>query len=164
MKRYPFSFIWGIFSWLLLICGVIYVYFFLPVWGEVATPFLQLKLIGTLITFVIMNTELLPRLLLWTSSVITGWPRIWDLLGYCLPKKTRTTVYDPITQELLEDYLTTRQKYRSKPARCWLNFCFLLRTVLLMIDCWRVLLADKTIQMLAKIVPAMIKQWWTMIR
>jgi hypothetical protein len=74
-----------------------------------------------------------------------GWPRFWELFGYCLPKKPRERVYEPGRNELLEDYLETRGRYRTAWSRRWLCFCFTFRTVLLVVDCWRALVTDKAV-------------------
>jgi hypothetical protein len=85
-----------------------------------------------------------------------GWPRLWTLLPYCLPKKIQENIYKPAHNELLEDYLETR-KYRTRWERRWLNFAFTLRTLLLIADCWRVILMNR----LAGLAPERIRQWWS---
>ncbi|WP_417378171.1 hypothetical protein [Gimesia sp.] len=96
-----------------------------------------------------------------TSKKLTpGWPRFWEMGQYLLPKKTRERVYTPAHQELTEDYIKTR-KIRSKWARRWLNLCFTFRTLLLITDCWRALLTDKSFQMLLKLVPVPFREWWS---
>jgi hypothetical protein len=85
-----------------------------------------------------------------------GWPRLWDLLQYCLSRKAREQIYEPAYNELLEDYLESR-KYRTKWARRWVYFAFTLRTLLLMADCWREVFKDK----LSGLVPEWIRKWWT---
>lgn len=89
-----------------------------------------------------------------------GFPRFWELLGYVLPKKTRERVFTPTYQELLEDYVSVRRKYRTKWARRWLNFCFTFRTLLMIGDCFRAMMADKAFQLLLRLVPEPIKKWW----
>jgi hypothetical protein len=69
-------------------------------------------------------------------------------------------VYDPGVNELLEDYVGTRRKYRSRIVRFWLNTCFTLRTALLLVDCWRVLAASKAVKMLLNWTPEPVKRWW----
>lgn len=90
-----------------------------------------------------------------------GWPRFWQLFGFCLPKKTREIVYEPGRNELLEDYQLTRRQYRTKWARRWLAFCFTFRTVLLIADCWRVLLGQGAMKVLLGFVPHSVRQWFT---
>src|SRR6266545_2161218 len=58
-------------------------------------------------------------------------PRFWRLFSYLLPRKTRERVFEPAYQELLEDYLTTHGKYRTKWAKRWLTFCYTFRTVVM---------------------------------
>ncbi len=94
------------------------------------------------------------------KSRCLNWPRVWELLGYLLPWKVREKVYEPGHHELLEDYILTNRKYHAKWAKRWLGFCFTLRTLLLVLDCWRVLMADKGIQLLQKMIPEAIRRWW----
>jgi hypothetical protein len=88
-----------------------------------------------------------------------GLPRFWRLFSYLLPRKTRDRVFEPNYQELLEDYLT-RGKYRTKWAKRWLAFCFTFRTILMVLGCFRAMLADKAIALLARLVPEPLKRWW----
>lgn len=92
---------------------------------------------------------------------LPGWPRFWELGQYLLPKKTRKRIYEPAHQELLEDHILIKKRYRTKWAKRWLNFCFAFRTLLLFSDCWRALLANKAFQMLLKLVPVPIREWWS---
>ena len=88
-----------------------------------------------------------------------NWPRLWELLGFMLPKKIREKVYEPGQNELLADFLRARA-YRTKWARRWLCVCFTFRTVLLVADCWRAMLADKTWSLLLRPIPDRVKRWW----
>lgn len=83
---------------------------------------------------------------------LPGWPRFWELFGFCLPRKTRDKVYEPCHVELLEDYQLAR-KYRTKWARRWLTVCFTFRTTVLIADCWRVLLKDGAVKILLGFIP-----------
>jgi hypothetical protein len=94
-----------------------------------------------------------------SSHINIDWPRLWELLGFALPKKTREKVYEPGHNELLEDFIRAKA-YRTKWARRWLALCFTFRTILLVTDCWRVMMADKALSLLMKAVPQTIKRWW----
>ena len=83
---------------------------------------------------------------------LLGWPRFWELFGFCLPRKICEEVDEPGRNELLEDYFLAR-KYRTKWARRWLTFCFTFRTVLLVADCWRVLLKNGAVKIILGFVP-----------
>lgn len=83
-----------------------------------------------------------------------------DLLGYALPRKLRTRVYEPTCEELKEEYALCRRKYRTKWARRWLSCCFGFRTLLLIAGCYRALVTDTALQVLLKLVPEPIKRWW----
>ncbi len=50
--------------------------------------------------------------------------------------------------------------YRAKWARRRLAFCFTLRTLLLLAECFRAALADKGAQLLLKLMPEPVRQWW----
>jgi hypothetical protein len=73
----------------------------------------------------------------------TGFPRIWALFAYLLPKAIRESAYEPSRQDLLEDYLLARRSYRTKWARRWLAFCFTFRTAVLVIQSLRAMLGEK---------------------
>ncbi len=92
---------------------------------------------------------------------LPGWKRSWELLGYVFPKELRLEVYEPIRNELLEDYLTARRKYRTRWARRWLCFCYTLRTAWVVLDCFRVLAASKLGQALLTWMPEPLRRWWT---
>ena len=58
------------------------------------------------------------------------------MLGFLFSHKTREKQFDPSYQELLADYLETRQsKYKTPWARRWIAFCLAFRTVQLVIQC-----------------------------
>lgn len=84
---------------------------------------------------------------------------LWIILGFAFPKSIRTRVYDPIHNELLEDYYETRQ-YKSGGARIWLVVCFTFRTILLLLECCRAVLADKAGRMLLVLMPESLREWW----
>jgi hypothetical protein len=89
-----------------------------------------------------------------------GFPRFWNLFAYLLPRKVRERVYEPAHQELLEDYLTARKKYRTKWSRRWLTFCFTFRTVLMVLDSFRAMLGDHVVDFLVRLLPEALRQWW----
>ena len=74
-----------------------------------------------------------------------GFCRFWHLFQFSLPKKLRDEVYTPGHNELLADYIETRQ-FCSPAGQHWLMLCFVLRTSLLIIDCWRVWGMQKSVQ------------------
>lgn len=93
-----------------------------------------------------------------------SWPRIWDLAQYFLPKKIRERVYEPAHQEMLEDYLESQEKCDTLLSKQWINLCFIFRGTILLLDCWRALLTDKSVQLLLSLVPSQIREWWTSLR
>jgi hypothetical protein len=54
--------------------------------------------------------------------------RLWDLLGMIFTEKVRERIWDPMTGEDLIQYSQAMKKYRTKRARAWIRFCFILRT------------------------------------
>jgi hypothetical protein len=95
-----------------------------------------------------------------SSAGPAGFPRFWELFGYLLPRKTRERVYEPVHQELLEDYFTACPKYPVGLPRSWLSFCFTFRTMLLVADCFRALATDRAAQFVLRLIPGTVKQWW----
>jgi hypothetical protein len=93
------------------------------------------------------------------AKATLNWPRLWELLSFLLPKNTRERVFEPCRNELLEDFQRAK-KYRGKWESRWLCTCFTLRTVLLVLDCWRAMIADKALSFFFKGVPESIKRWW----
>jgi hypothetical protein len=98
----------------------------------------------------------------WRSLIDRIWrraphyPRVWGLLQYLLPHKARRDTFQPSYDELLADYYLTMRTYRSKPARGWLRFCFGFRTVLMLVECYRVLGLDRA----ARLLPNPLRRWW----
>jgi hypothetical protein len=71
------------------------------------------------------------------SPLPIGFPRFWELFPIILPRSLRTRVYDPSHEELKEDYLTERKRWRTPWARKWVTFAFTFRTGLLVgLCCW----------------------------
>lgn len=64
-------------------------------------------------------------------------PRIWDLMGFLLPRESRLRVYKPAIEERKLDYYEAFEANTGKWARRWLGFCFAFRTAVLVGDCWR---------------------------
>ena len=84
---------------------------------------------------------------------------VWKNFSYLLPRKTRERVFEPAYQDLFADHLETRRK-RGKWFRRWLTFCFVFRTVLMVGDCFRALLADRGLRFLTSLLPEPLKRWW----
>jgi hypothetical protein len=78
-------------------------------------------------------------------------PRFLELFAFLLPRTTRERVFEPVRQELLEDYLLAKKRYRTKGARRWLAFCFAFRFLLLFLGCIRALLMSKALDWLSKL-------------
>jgi len=93
------------------------------------------------------------------GAYIPKYPTILRLFGYFLPKSIRERVYDPVRNELLEDYYETR-RFRSRSGRLWLGFCFTFRLILLVLECCRAVMADSTVHLVLMTMPPRIREWW----
>jgi hypothetical protein len=91
---------------------------------------------------------------LWRS--IPSYPRVWRLLQYLLSHKARRETFQPSYDELLADYYTAMREYRSRSARAWLRFCFAARTVVMLLECYRV----SGIAKILRLVPVPLRRWW----
>jgi hypothetical protein len=95
----------------------------------------------------------------------TGWPRLWELLGYALPRRTRERLFAPSFADLMRDYMTTRQaKYQTRGARLWLNTCFTIHTGGLILLCIGIAIRSAAIVTLLLLIPQGIRErvwdWW----
>ena len=84
-----------------------------------------------------------------------GFPRFLQLFGYILPRETRERIYEPGKGDLLEDYLETRKKYRTKWSKRWLAVCFTIRTIVLFAGALRGFLLEKCLWL----VPKTVRSW-----
>jgi hypothetical protein len=50
--------------------------------------------------------------------------------------------------------------YKGKWETRWLGFCFTFRTILLVLGCWRAMLATAALTLLFKAVREFVKWWW----
>lgn len=62
---------------------------------------------------------------------LCAFPRFWSLFPIILPRSVRIRVYDPAHQELLEDYLLDRKRFRTKRAKRWVTFSYTLKTAVM---------------------------------
>lgn len=66
----------------------------------------------------------------------TGLPRFWELFPIILPRSIRERVYEPAYEELKEDYMRVRNRYRTPWAKRWVKFAFTVRTVYMVGQCF----------------------------
>jgi hypothetical protein len=85
-------------------------------------------------------------------------PRLWNLSAYILDHKTREKIYQPAAEELIEDFLESRRKYRTPWARRWLTLCFTLRTLFLFSACFRNMVGTAALNFLVGWLPAPIRE------
>ncbi len=71
-------------------------------------------------------------------SLGAGWPRLWELLGFVLPRRTREKLFAPSFADLIKDYMSMRHaRYQTTGCGAWLTFCFTIRTVEVILQCHR---------------------------
>jgi two-component system, NtrC family, sensor kinase len=80
------------------------------------------------------------------------YPRLWRFFSLVLPPETRTRVFEPSFQELLADYIVARTQCRTKWGLHWLTVCFTCRTILMVIQCLRAMLADRFFRWVSNLV------------
>jgi len=94
------------------------------------------------------------------STLLTGFPRFWELFGFLLSRRTRERIFEPAYHDLLSRYMLSRQKrFRTPWARRWLNFCFTFRTLLLVLQCCKVTFCGGALAVLLFLVPPAVKEW-----
>jgi len=104
------------------------------------------------------------------ANTLNGFPRLWELFGYLLRRKTRVRIFQPAFHDLLADYFETRAKrFQTPVAKWWLNFCFTFRTIGLVIECFRVTFLGGLIATLLAMIPTGVKnalaEWiWSFIK
>ena len=86
--------------------------------------------------------------------------RFWRLFSFALPRQVRLRVFEPAYNDMLEVYLQTRGRYRTKAARRWLAFVYTFKTFCMVLDCLYEMSKSKCVSLLWGLVPEMLKQWW----
>jgi len=98
-----------------------------------------------------------------TNVKVIGPPRFWNLFGYVFSHRIKSRIFEPALNEMIEDYLLARKDCRTQWARRWLNFCFNFRMVLTVLECFRVVIADRAFRSLARLLPEPIRRWWMLL-
>ncbi len=96
------------------------------------------------------------------EEIFSGFPRFWELFSYILPHGVRKRVFEPAFNEMIEDYLETRGRYRTRWAKRWLTFAFTFRTALMVFDCFRALLTHRAFRFVSHLLPEPIRSWWSL--
>ena len=89
---------------------------------------------------------------------LRGFPLFWQLFGFALAKKTRDQVFEPAYQDLLAQYLRSRQ-FSGKWARRWLILCFTWRTIGLVVTCFKVASVSIIAAAFWRVMPNGWKEW-----
>lgn len=76
------------------------------------------------------------------SEAAMSWPKLWNLGSFILPGDVQEKVYEPAKVHLLRDYVR-RLEYSGKWARRWIDFAFIVRTLLLVLDCLRAMMTHR---------------------
>lgn len=82
--------------------------------------------------------------------------RFWALAGMFFDRKTRALMYDPIMEEMHDDFLLARRLCRSKANYRWLKFCFTKRASLAWL---RSLGVTVLVRPVLRLMPAWLKHW-----
>jgi hypothetical protein len=106
-----------------------------------------------------LDAELRGTAAIETEADQTGFPRFWALFPCILSRQVRERIYHPAHQDLLQTYLATRGRYRTKWARRWLVFCFTVRTAAMVVDCIAVSCKGKLARLLFALLPPLVKHW-----
>lgn len=94
------------------------------------------------------------------EKVVPRWPRIWQMAGYLVPGMIRKAAYNEVRLELEEEYWETRCTCQTRLSRSWINFCFTVRTTVLIVDCLRLWGIDKVLRFVVNAMPDRLRRWW----
>lgn len=94
-----------------------------------------------------------------TCVVSRRFQRVWELFGFLLSKKTRERLYEPAYDDLLLQHAKAQDPKFGKWAVPWLNFCFTIRTIGLVFQCYRAVFTGAALAGLLKCLPPGLKQW-----
>jgi hypothetical protein len=94
----------------------------------------------------------------WLGKI--DFPKGWRLFSYVLPRPLREKVFEPAYNDLVQDFVLTRRKYRNKWVKRWLGLCYTFRTMLMVADCCRVGSLGKIVDLIAKLIPSPLMRWW----
>lgn len=86
-------------------------------------------------------------------------PSLWELFSFILPGKVRREAFDPAFNDMLKDYVRAR-KFRGKWTLRWLAFAFTVRSLLMVLDCFRVMLQSGAGKILLNFLPDVLRKWW----
>lgn len=89
-------------------------------------------------------------------SILNSFPSFWDAFKYLLPEKTRREAFEPAYNDMLNMFIEAK-RHRRTPMVCWLVFCFTFRTVLMVADCFRVMLSSQAVKFLSGLLPDALK-------
>lgn len=93
----------------------------------------------TLAEYLDLVRQLAPRLPAAPPSF--DWPAKWRLFSFILPKRTRDRAFEPLFNELVDDFLECR-RYKRPWERRWIAISFTVRTALMILECLRVAALD----------------------
>jgi hypothetical protein len=105
-----------------------------------------------------------------SRQVLMAFPRYWELLGFVMSKRTRERIFEPAYLDLMQQHAKAMEERFNRPwILVWLNFCFALRSILLVAECWRVAGFTVAIGFVLKCLPAGLKDairelWISLLR
>jgi hypothetical protein len=86
-------------------------------------------------------------------------PRLWELFSFILPPGPRREAFEPAFNDLTEKYALAR-KFRGKWARRWIGFSFSFLSIVMLLDCVRIMLQSGAGKILLKFLPDPLRTWW----
>ncbi|KAA3609354.1 MAG: hypothetical protein DWQ01_08460 [Planctomycetota bacterium] len=95
-----------------------------------------------------------------STSGFLSFPKIWNLLGYLLPRSIREESWEDCVVWLKDDFYESMEKYESKGARAWIYFCLTFQTLWQFAGCFGVMLGDRTGQAIRKLLPEAWRRFW----
>ena len=82
--------------------------------------------------------------------------RLWDLGGLLFDHRTRSQIYEPVINEIREDFLLARRASRSAANHRWVNACFAIRGSLAFLRCLRICI----LRPVTALIPPKLRQLW----
>ena len=77
---------------------------------------------------------------------------------YVLPRQIRREVYEPYYYEMLEDYLIARRWHVRDDRRMWVTFAFAFRAAVALLDCLRIVIAERLPHLLPQAFVRLLRQ------
>jgi len=80
--------------------------------------------------------------------------------SYLFPSDIHDRIWTPAVEDQKREYYEARQNCRTRPARIRLRAAFVVRTVIMVLDCYWLTGFTRVTTLLGFIIPHSIKRWW----